>query len=377
MPGVQVLDANGDGRSDLLVSTGTQSGYFPLRFGGLWDRRSFQPYRHAPSFDLEDPEVRLIDLDGDGVTDVIRSGDRLECFFNDPQQGWHSTRLVERQALDQFPNVTFSDHRVKVGDMSGDGLQDIVLVNDGCVEYWPALGRGDWGKRITMRNNPRFPYGYDPQRILLGDVDGDGLDDIVYVDDAKVTLWVNQGGNGWSAPIEIKGTPRVSDVDAVRLVDLFGTGISGVLWSTDSDGQSRPQMFVLDCTGGAKPYLLNEVDNHMGAITRIGYAPSTQFYLEDEQHPETRWRTPLPFPVQVVARVEVIDAISQGKLTSEYRYHHGYWDGAEREFRGFGRVDQRNTEIFADFSQSGLHRATRTFAAVAEGVFSPPTETHT
>ena len=79
--------------------------------------------------------------------------------------------------------------------MTGDGLQDIVLVYDGCVEYWPSLGHGDWGKRVTMRNNPRFPYGYDPKRILLGDVDGDGLADIVYVDDAKVTLWINQGGN--------------------------------------------------------------------------------------------------------------------------------------------------------------------------------------
>src|SRR5687768_5325512 len=144
-----------------------------------------------------------------------------------------------------------------------------------------------------MHNNPRCHCGYDPQRMLLGDVDGDGLDDIVYVDDAKVTLWINQGGNGWSAPVEIKGTPRVSDVDAVRLVDLFGTGISSVLWSADANGRSRPHMFFLDCTGGTKPYLLNEVDNHMGAITRIGYASSTQFYLEDEQRPETRWQTPL------------------------------------------------------------------------------------
>ena len=152
------------------------------------------------------------------------------------------------------------------------------------------------------------------ERILLGDVDGDGLADIVYVDDSKVTLWINQGGNRWSDPIEITGTPRVSDIDAVRLVDLYGSGISGVLWSADANGQSRTNLFFLDFTGGIKPYLLNEMDNHMGAITRVAYAPSTQFYLEDEQRPETRWKTSLPFPVQVVARVEVIDAVSSGKL---------------------------------------------------------------
>src|SRR4029079_16795222 len=106
-------------------------------------------------------------------------------------------------------------------------------------------------------------------------------------------------------------------------------------------------------------------DNHMGAVTRVSYAASTQFYVADDARPETRWRTPLPLPVQVDARVEVIDQISHGKLTTEYRYHHGYWDGVEREFRGFGLVEQLDTETFD----------------VANGVpvkhYSPPTLTKT
>jgi hypothetical protein len=75
-PGVQLVDANGDGRIDLMVTTEAISGYYALRFGGPWDWSSFQRYRAAPSFDLKDPEVRLVDLDGDGVTDAIRSGTR-------------------------------------------------------------------------------------------------------------------------------------------------------------------------------------------------------------------------------------------------------------------------------------------------------------
>ena len=82
-----------------------------------------------------------------------------------------------------------------------------MLVYDGNVEYWPHLGYGNWGKQVHMKNSPRFPYGYDPKRILVGDVDGDGLADIVYVDDTMVTLWINQSGNGWSDPIVITGTP--------------------------------------------------------------------------------------------------------------------------------------------------------------------------
>nr|WP_240966605.1 SpvB/TcaC N-terminal domain-containing protein [Nodosilinea sp. P-1105] len=378
--GVQLIDADGDGRIDLLVSQAGLSGYFPLRFGGLWDRKSFQRYRVAPSFNLEDPEVQLVDLDGDGVTDAIRSGSRLECFFNDPQDGWRETRWVERRDPRAFPNVNFSDPRVKWGDMTGDGLQDILLVHDGNIEYWPNLGYGNWGQRISMRNSPRFAYGYDPRRILIGDLDGDGLDDVVYVDFNKVILWINQSGNGWSDPIEIKGTPPVSDMDGVRLVDLLGTGISGVLWSADANQLGRHHLYFLDFTGGVKPYLLNEMNNHLGALTRVGYTPSVEFYLEDEARPATRWQTPLPFPVQVVARVEVIDAISQGKLTTAYCYHHGYWDGAEREFRGFGRVDQLDTEVFADYNQPGLHEDANRFERF-EGdrtqFFSPPTLTKT
>ena len=371
-PGVQVIDANGDGRADLLVTTEPLSGYYPLRFGGSWDRRSFQMYRQAPSFSLQDPEVHLLDLDGDGVTDAIRSGTALECYFNDPQQGWNNTRRVPRKHLDDFPDVNFSDPRVKWADMTGDGLQDIVMVYDGVVQYWPNRGYGNWGQRVTMVDGqgqqdrrPHFPHGYDPKRILIGDVDGDGAADLVYVDDARVTLWINQAGNRWSAPIVIEGTPPVLDTDSIRVADIQGNGIGGILWSSNQTETGRPHMFFLDLTAGVKPYLLNRMNNHLGSVTVITYKPSTWFYLQDEKKRDTRWITPLPFPVQVVARVEATDVFSGGKLTTEYSYHHGYWDGFEREFRGFGRVDHRDTEVFVS-SPDGLPQH-----------FSAPTETRT
>ncbi len=346
-PAVQMIDADGDGRIDLMALQNGIGGYFPLRYDGQWDRHSLRRYSNVPTFNLEDPEVKLVDLDGDGITDILRSGTSLECYFNDkdPKIAWQRTRRLERQAHAVFPNVNFSDPRVKWGDMNGDGLQDILFVSDGNVEYWSNIGHGSWGSRVSMRNSPRFPYGYDPRRILIGDVDGDGADDLVYVDDRRILVWFNHSGFAWNEePIEINGTPPVSDMDSVRLVDLLGTGTAGLLWSMDADGQTRDTMYFLDFTGGQKPYLLNSMDNHLGSITQVEYAPSTEFYLADQQQPETRWKTSLPFPVQVVARVEVIDAISGSKLTTQYRYHHGHWDGAEREFRGFGMVEQWDTE---------------------------------
>ena len=278
---MQLIDADGDGRTDLLVTTARpRPATIPLRFGGLWDRRSFQRYDSAPSFNLEDPEVRLVDLDGDGVTDAIRSGTRLECFFNDPDEGWNDTRWVERQALEEFPNVNFSDPRVKWADMTGDGLQDIVLVYDGNVEYWPNLGLRQLGQAdLTCATAPASPTATIPSASWSATWMATAWPTSSTSTIRKVTLWINQSGNGWSDPIVITGTPPVSDMDAVRLVDLLGSGHQRrAVERGRRRTVARASMFFLDFTGGLKPYLLNEMDNHMGAVTRVAYAPSTRFY---------------------------------------------------------------------------------------------------
>jgi RHS repeat-associated protein len=381
-PGVQLIDANGNGRPDLMICEGPLAGFYPLKFGPQkpsWDTHSFRSFKSPPSFDLEDPEVRLLDLNGDGITDALRSGSRFECFFNsaDPRRGWRTPIARQRRSLSVFPNINFSDPRVRFADMSGDGLDDVVLIYDRNVEYWPNLGYGNWAPRVHMRAGPTLPHDYDPRRLLLGDVDGDGLADIVYVEDGEVCLWINQSGNAWSDPIVVEGTPRMNNLTSVRLVDLKGSGTAGVLWSSDATAGGKPHMFFLDLTGEVKPYLLNVMNNQMGAVTRVEYTPSSQFYLQDLPNPKTRWKTPLPFPVQVVSRVEVIDDISKGKLTTEYKYHHGYWDGAEREFHGFGMVEQLDSETFERYNNQDIDPSFSSFKQIDERHFSAPTLTKT
>lgn len=361
-PGAQLIDADGDGQIDLMVFNDRFGGYYPLTAKPSEGQLFYQPYRLTPSIDLKDPEVRLVDLTGDGVTDAIHSGTSMEYFFNDPLQGWYNIRAVPRRALDDFPNVNFSDPRVHLACMTGDNLQDIVFISNGRVEYWPSLGHGNWGARILMENSPRFPSGYHPQHVLLGDVDGDGVADLVYVDDQNVSLWMNQNGNRWSEEISISGTPSIADANAIRLTDILGNGVSGILWSFPAQG-TKPTMYFLDFIGGVKPYLLSRIVNNAGAETHIEYAPSTRYYLADEQTRSRRWQTSLPFPVQVVSRVKSTDHLTGNSLTTEYFYHHGYWDGVEREFHGFGRVDHRDTLRQKDLEPS-QH-------------YSPPTETRT
>jgi RHS repeat-associated protein len=367
--GVQLLDANGNGRADLVVTRGPVTGYYPLGGDGQWDRRSFQAQRSAPSFDLAGSDVQLVDLTGDGITDAVRAGAQLECFFHDAELGWRRSRAVSRRALEAFPNIEFSDPRVRWADMSGDGLTDIAVVYDGHIAYWPSLGHGSWGRRVSMAHCPRFPAGYDPHRVLVGDIDGDGLADVIYVDHCRVTVWINQGGARFADPVILEGTPQVTPRGTVSLLDLRGAGVAGILFSEDAGGPAG-HMWFLDVIGDRKPYLLDTIDNHRGATTRIHYAPSTRYSIADRDDPVLHWRTPLPFPLQVVARTEVIDQLSGGRLVTEFFYHHGYYDGVEREFRGFGRVDQRDTETFS--AHPTAHNDTNPTLT-----FSPPTESRT
>jgi RHS repeat-associated protein len=359
--GVRLLDADGDGRPDLVLAQPPVAGYFPMAFGGGWSRRSFQPYRHLPPGGLGETEtdagiaagVRLVDLDGDGLTDVLRSGNGLRAVFNDrdPRLAWSRTAFA---GLD----VDLSDPRIRLADLTGDGLADLVLVRSGAVEYWPNLGHGRWGPKVAMRDSPRLPDGFDPRRLLFGDVDGDGAADLVYVDHGRVLLWGNLTGAAWTAqPVVVTGTPEVVDTDAIELCDLHGSGMAGLLYGRTGDGSMR----FLDFAGGVKPHLLTSVDNHLGARTTMRYRSSTVDFVRDAARPGTRWRTTLPFPVQVVAAVEVTDAISGGRVSSVYRYHHGYWDGVEREFRGFAMVETVDTEAFDG----------------GEVLFTPPTLTKT
>jgi len=84
---------------------------------------------------------------------------------------------------------------------------------------------------------------------------------------------------------------------------------------------------------------MRDDDRIVAVDSGVAYAPSTKFYLRDKRDGRP-WITRLPFPVHVVERVETHDHISRNRFVTRYAYHHGYFDGEEREFRGFGMVEQ-------------------------------------
>lgn len=353
--GVGFGDMAGDGQADLLVHAGQSWGYYEATNDGGW--KTFHPYRSFPSFQLNDANVRMVDLTGNGKADVLRTDANAFTYF--PclgEKGFSEPKFVRRtHNLDEFPDVYFSDPRIQLADMTGDGLKDIVMVHSGRIDYWPNLGYGRFGRRITMKNAPHFGPDFNPSRLFLADIDGDGPADLVYVEPGKVRFWFNQCGNGWSNENIINGTPSLKDIDSIQFADMFGNGCTGILWSSDFLRPGQSNYLFLDLNGGIKPYVLTEMRNNMGTTTRTTYKPSTFFYLEDLKRHKP-WVSTIPFPVQVLAKVEVVDHVSKTALVTEYAYHHGYYDGRDREFRGFGMVEQWDTEGFAALS------ATSTFS---------------
>ena len=223
-----------------------------------------------------------------------------------------------------------------------------MRIRNGEVCYWPNLGYGRFGAKVTMDHAPTFdhPDQFDHKRIRLADIDGSGTTDIIYLHRDGVRLYFNQSGNSWSAPHLLKVFPRVDDLVSIVPTDLLGNGTACLVWSSPLPGDARRPMRYVNLMGGQKPHLLVKTVNNLGAETRVDYAPSTKFYLQDKRDGKP-WITRLPFPVHVVERVETYDHISRNRFVTRYAYHHGYFDGEEREFRGFGMVEQWDTEEFA------------------------------
>lgn len=353
--GAELMDLAGDGLPDLVVMEGPVAGLYEHDGNEGW--QPFRAFTAQLNRKLDDPNLKFIDLDGDGHADIlITENDAFVWHASLAEQGFSpALRTLKTFDEEKGPHIVFADgtQSIYLADLSGDGLTDIVRIRNGEVCYWPNLGYCRFGAKITMDNSPWFdnPDQFNHQRIRLADIDGSGTTDIIYLHRDGVRLYFNQSGNRWSNAETLKVFPRVDDLTSVIPLDLLGNGTACLVWSSSLPGDaSRPLRYV-NLMGKDKPHLLIKTQNNLGAETRIHYAPSTKFYLQDKLAGKP-WITKLPFPVHVVERVETYDHISRTRFVTRYAYHHGYFDGEEREFRGFGMVEQWDTEAFAALSGS-------------------------
>ncbi len=333
--GTFISDMDGDGFGDLVVNGGTRV-YRAAKGGGWGDS-----YRSAsrPAVDLDDPSVRLADLTGDGLPDLLENTVRGWLWYPNEGEGQWGIPVAVLGA----PPVRLDDPRVHLVDVTGDGLADIVQVLDRSITVWPSKGRGQFGEAFVLAGAPDLSDAR-PEQIRFVDITGSGQADLVVTHASTIDLYLYHSGQRL-APRRTLGGRRVSSDGFVEVVDLFGAGAMGLLF-TDEAGGSSSWRFLEVFPGGA-PDLLDQIDNGLGAQTRLAYTSSSAEWARDKAAGRP-WKSHMPSSQRVVQSVTTEDTVTGNVLGVQYRYHHGVYDGAEREFRGFAQVEQLDREAPRD-----------------------------
>ncbi len=352
-----LTDITGNGSLDLLVSTPGQAGFYETNADGTWN--DWQALEAFPT-DFHNALQQHVDVTGEGLADLLLiEQNQVRVYPSAGALGY--CPALTKQRPEGLPISTANEPKsmLTFAVMCGLGPAQLVRIANGLVECWPNLGYGSFGDRVAMTNSPNFGQDFDTARLRLTDLDGSGTTDLAYIYSDHVKIYLNQSGNSFAAtPISIPLPASWDSLDQIQFSDVPGNGTQCLVFST---AHPRPRQWYydfnqtqsLDLEGNTqtisqKPYLLTETLNNLGALTMIRYASSTKFYLQNRQD-GLDWVTPLPFPVNVIESVTHVDQIANTHTVSSYQYHHGYYDGYEREFRGFGRVDRTDAKFFADF----------------------------
>jgi hypothetical protein len=150
--GSQLIDLAGDGQVDLVTFAGPNAGFYTHTRDESWE--PFRTFRYLPNIRWDDPNLRFVDLTGDGHADILTTEDEVLTWYPSlAEQGFDSASYV-RKPLDEErgPRLVLSDgtQSIYLADMCGDGLTAIVRIRNGEVCYWPNLGYGRFGAKVMM-----------------------------------------------------------------------------------------------------------------------------------------------------------------------------------------------------------------------------------
>lgn len=359
--GVSLADIDADGKTDLVAQL---SNFDYLLFKNKGDMNWEAPIAFSDKtglpIDFESATVRLVDINNDKYTDVMLTEDGSASFYsyyiNDKGTGY--SRVLTKEGLgdamtfDQRPEMLLSD-------MNGDNVQDIVLLGNDYLRYWPGMGNGEWDKRklgnwnenevgtgVRMFNPPSsldedlaiLEFSYDQLKPI--DVNGDGLTDLLFQPQYANYLfyWLNLDGLNWSEPIRIENVPVATDLTTLLIADMNGNGTIDLLWNYSESAESDVSLTwqYLDFYPDEKPYLLKSVSNGIGKTTGFTYGSSVDEFLRDQSI--EGWVNRVPNPVNILKQLDVNDGLNN--YTTIFNYHDGYYDAAEKEFRGFAKAEQ-------------------------------------
>lgn len=212
------VDYDGDGDMDVMaiLRGPNRFGWFENNAGTFAPPQTFQTGFSSP---IGDSELLPVDLNGDGATDLLYPEEGNLWYFRSLGVGAGFAPAVSIYKGSQFPSP------VRVSDVDGDGLLDVVVVANGSL-IWLKQSAGTFSVGGTILS------AMSVTSIAISDIDQDGREDIVF------TRWNGGGSNihlgylrnlggRFSAPIYIESP--ADDTRLVEVGDLDGDGFPDVL----------------------------------------------------------------------------------------------------------------------------------------------------
>jgi RHS repeat-associated protein len=320
---VRFIDLDGDARAELVRIVDDTWRYSRLvdgswTTGGTWTGSENVPISGAGT--------EITDLNGDGRMDVVRAvTGGLEIHLGGASG---LVAPVFRSAIDASNAfIEPGASNVQFVDVNGDGLSDVVWLNDAWMKVF--LGRGD-GTFYPWRRTfyPWTDQAVDVRDLRLADLDRDGLIDLVRFTAGHVLLFPGRADGAFSWLSRPIARPDPVDTDVtVAIADANGNGSPDIVWS------SPRGMWLLDLAGPTSAGMLATIDNGMGKVVDVAYGASAQLSVAAELAGEP-WARKLPVSIPVPTAVTTDVGVGPARVV-HHGVRDGFWDAIERRFGGF------------------------------------------